>query len=75
MPQHEEHHYHATTKTVLLLCAAAVAILFLATRVFANDMHPVAYLPSIAQHCDPCTHSIPMPTLTPTAQSNEPPVP
>lgn len=71
MPKHEENHYHAITKIVLLLCAAAAAILFLVTRVFANDI----YLPVVAQRCNPCSSSIPYPTPTATPFINEPPVP
>lgn len=33
------------------------------------------YMPSVAQRCNPCAHSIPMPTATATPVINEPPMP
>lgn len=60
-----------TTK-IALLCALFAIALWLASSAFAQTI----YLPSVGRPCgNPCAHSIPMPTITPTAQTNEPPVP
>jgi len=71
MNRNEEHHYASILLAVLLFCAASCAVLAVATKAFGQTI----YMPQVSQRCNPCAHSVPMPTATPTPTIGEPPMP
>lgn len=61
------------TGKIALICLGAFIFFALVAVATAAPMKPVVYMPSIVQRCNPCAHSVPMPTLTPTPDIGEPP--
>ncbi len=57
-----------------LVLILAVAVFFMALLVDWAYGQTI-YLPKVAQRCNPCTSSVPMPTVTPTPDVGEPPMP
>lgn len=57
-----------------LVLILAVAVFFMALLVDWAYGQTI-YLPQVSQRCNPCAHSVPMPTVTPTPFMNEPPMP
>lgn len=58
-------------RLVLILAVAVFFMALLVDWVYGQTI----YLPKVAQRCNPCTSSVPMPTVTPTPDVGEPPMP